>query len=170
LSSLSTNILISWYEVNFVTSLRGKLIARARHLDPAAFRILSTSLIPEIPRPLASPTPQLAKIIVLSLVFSSFSICIVSLFPAARIAAAHTPKMILRRQSLHLSIVVGFLLLVALLGNAKGVNVHQTTFRHPPKKFFYFDDSSVHSILNNIDGRYYSTMRVALFIVPMMTE
>lgn len=78
--------------------------------------------------------------------------------------------MILRQKHLRLGIVIGFLLLLALLGNAKEISIHHTDFQHPPKKFFYFDDSSVSLIFDGIDNRCYFTMSVGQFIVPMMTE
>ena len=78
--------------------------------------------------------------------------------------------MILRQKSLRLSIVVGFLLLLAFLGNAKEITLRQTNFRHAPKRFFYFDDSSVILLFDSIDYRYYFTLSLGLFIVPMMTE
>jgi len=78
--------------------------------------------------------------------------------------------MILRQKNLGPYIVVGFLFLLALLGNAKEITSHQTDFLHPPNRFFYFDDSSVYSILDDVDCRYCYTMSVGMFTVPMMME
>ena len=66
--------------------------------------------------------------------------------------------------------LVGFLFLLAILGNAKEITSHQTNFPHPPKMFFYFEDSSVYSILDDIDCRYCYIMNVGTFTVLMMTE
>jgi hypothetical protein len=51
--------------------------------------------------------------------------------------------MMILRDSLRLCILAILFVCLAIFGNAQEPVVEKTDFEHAPRKFFYFDDSSV---------------------------